>query len=87
VYPSLGEVKAASTLLCPLSRGNFITGKPMPKSESRLPDDRRSFGQSVLVSDHYLGRAINFSLSSLGIIFRHARFIIWGGLSDDRASL
>jgi hypothetical protein len=42
--------------------------------KSKLSCDRRSVGQSVLVSGHHLKPATNYSFSSMVIVFRHLRF-------------
>jgi hypothetical protein len=45
------------------------------RPKSKLFYDRRSVGQSVLVSGHHLGSATNFSFSFTEIIFRRFRFL------------
>jgi hypothetical protein len=40
----------------------------------KLPYDRRSVGQSILVSGHHPGYVTNFSFTSPEYIFRHLRF-------------
>jgi hypothetical protein len=55
---------------------------------SELSYHRRSFGQSVLVSDHHLGPATIFSFAFIIIIFKHLLFfLLWGALPDERTSL
>jgi hypothetical protein len=51
-------------------------------SESELYYDRRSVGQSVLVSSPHLGLMTRFLLLS-----DHCGFLIWGALSDERTGL
>jgi hypothetical protein len=53
-------------------------------AKSKLTYDRRSFGQSVLVSGHHLRPATNLSFSSTEIIFRHIKLFVWDALSDER---
>jgi hypothetical protein len=45
-----------------------------PKSRSKLSYDKRSIGQSVLVSGHYRGPANNFSFSYSETLFRCLRY-------------
>jgi hypothetical protein len=49
---------------------------------SKLSYDLWSVGLSVLVSDHHLGPATNFSFSFMEILFRQLHFL-WGILSDE----
>jgi hypothetical protein len=51
------------------------------KSESKLCYDRRSVGQSVLVSSTHLGLTITFLLLPV------AGLLMWGALSDERTGL
>jgi hypothetical protein len=70
------------SILTPLRMG--LQGQ---KSRSELSYDRRSVGQSILVSGHHLAPATNFPFSSAEIIYRHLRFfLVWGALSDEKMS-
>jgi hypothetical protein len=57
------------------------------KSTLKLSCGRRSVGQSVLVSDHHLGTATNFSSSSLQIPLGYLWVLLLGALSEERVSL
>jgi hypothetical protein len=57
-------------LLMPLNIADTSQPNFSPESKSKLSYDRRSFGQSVLISSHHLGPAINFSFTSIEILFR-----------------
>jgi hypothetical protein len=68
-----------------------ITEQPASKSESMLYYDRRSVGQSVLISSHHLGPATNSSISSTEIIsdiwFCCCCCLVYGALPDERTDL
>jgi hypothetical protein len=46
-------------------------------SKSNSSYDRRSVGQSILISGHHLGTATNFSSSSMEILLRHLRLFFF----------
>jgi hypothetical protein len=54
---------------------------------SMLSYDRRSVGQSILVSGHHLGPATNFSFTSMVIIFIHLWFSSYGEPSLTRGRI
>jgi hypothetical protein len=54
------------------------------KSKSKLSYDRRSVGQSILVSGHQLGPATDLSFSSMEIIIRYLPFFYYGAPSLTR---
>jgi hypothetical protein len=56
-------------------------------SKSKLYYDRRSVGQSVLVSGTHLGPATNFSPSLFNYFQTVAGLLMWGALSDERTGL
>jgi hypothetical protein len=56
-------------------------------SQLGLPYDRRSVGQSVLISGHHLGSAIIFSFSSIVIIFRYLHFCSSGTSAPTRGRI
>jgi hypothetical protein len=69
-----------------LSHDNRATVMLLSKSKSF--HDRRSVGQSVLVSGHHFGPTTNFSFSSTEMIYRHLWFFyVWSALSDERMVL
>jgi hypothetical protein len=55
-------------------RMKFFQQQCIVKSTSKSSCDRRSVGQSVLVSGHHLGPATNFSFTFMENTFRHLRF-------------
>lgn len=57
-----------------------------PHVKVKIIFDRGSVGQSILLSDHHLGNATNFSLFH-GYYFRHLLFLVCGNLSNERTSL
>jgi hypothetical protein len=57
------------------------------KDWKKLFYERRSVGQSVLVSGHHMGTGANFSFSSIEVISRYLNFLLWGVVSDERMGL
>jgi hypothetical protein len=58
------------------------------KSKSKFSNDGRSVGQSILVSGHHLGPAINVASRHSKLSLRHCVFFKYGGsLSDERMDL
>jgi hypothetical protein len=64
--------------------GGSCTAAHNSKSNSKLPYDRRSDGQSLMVSGHHLGPANNISFSSIAITFRQLRGNYYEGPSLTR---
>jgi hypothetical protein len=71
---------------CCGNNGRLVTLWITPQMKSKLLCDRRSLGQSVLVSHHHLGHAINFSFSPR-ILSSECGCLLWSALSDERTVL
>jgi hypothetical protein len=59
----------------------------VPALKSKLYYDRRSVGQSVLVSGTHLGPSTNFPPSLFNYFLTVAGLLLWGALSDEKSGL